>query len=206
AYLKRYFLDSGGNYAFLIDEAHNLVERARDMYSAQIQRSEVRAVIKALGESEPSVSHVLGTLDLYLKTQIQRADDEGDGRGWLDREPPEDLLPLLIRVQAEIEPILARNRPTPWRDALTDLFFTFVAFLRVADLFDGHYVTYGEKRGQGDLLLRLYCLDPSGRIRDSLKRGRSATFFSATLTPLDYFRRLLGGERTDFTLQLDSPF
>ena len=206
AYLKRYFLESSGDYAFLVDEAHNLVERARDMYSAEIRRGEVRAVIKALGDSQPAIAHVLGTLDLYLAAQVRRCDDEGDGRGWLDREPPEDLLPLLTRVQAEIEPVLARNRPTPWREALTDLFFTIAAFLRVADLFDGRYVTYGEKRGRGDLLLRLFCLDPSGRIGQALDRGRSATFFSATLTPLDYFRRLLGGGREDFTLQLDSPF
>ncbi len=206
AYLKRYFLDSGGDYAFLIDEAHNLVERARDMYSAEIRRGEVRAVIKALGGSQPAIAHALGTLDLYLETQVRRCDDEGDGRGWLDQDPPEDLPPLLTRVQAEIEPVLARNRPAPWREALTDLYFTLAAFLRVADLFDGRYVTYGEKRGRGDLLLRLFCLDPSGRIEKALDRGRSATFFSATLTPLDYFRRLLGGGREDFTLQLDSPF
>ncbi len=206
AYLRRYFLETGGNYSFLVDEAHNLVDRARDMYSAQIRRSEIRAVIKALGEQLPAVRHTLGTLDHYFKTQIQRCADEGRGDGWLDRDPPEDLPPLLQRAQAEIEPILTRNRPTAWKDTLTDLFFTIVAFLRVFDLFDEHYVTYGEKRGTGDLILRLYCLDPSNRIREACKRGRSATFFSATLTPVDYFRRLLGGERSDFTIELDSPF
>jgi len=206
AYLKRYFLDTGGNYGFLVDEAHNLVDRARDMYSAQIRRAEVRAVIKALGKDLPAARHALGALDHYLSTQIQRCADEGSGDGWLDRNPPVDLHPLLQRVQAEIEPVLARNRPTTWKESLTDLFFTVLAFLRVYDLFDEHYVTYGEKRGQGDLVLRLYCLDPSSRIREACKRGRSATFFSATLTPVDYFRRLLGGERTDYTLELDSPF
>lgn len=206
AYLKRYFLDAGGNYGFLVDEAHNLVDRARDMYSAQIRRSEVRAVIKILGQDLPAVRHALGALDHYFKGQIQRCADEGTGEGWLDRQPPETLQPLLQRVQAEIEPVLSRNRLTAWKDALTDLFFTILAFLRVYDLYDEHYVTYGEKRGQGDLILRLYCLDPSSRIREACKRGRSATFFSATLTPVDYFRRLLGGERTDYTLELDSPF
>ncbi|MDA0333901.1 MAG: PD-(D/E)XK nuclease family protein [bacterium] len=206
AYLKRYFLDSGGNYGFLVDEAHNLVDRARDMYSAQIRRGQVRAVIKALGNDLPAARHALGALDHYLSTQIQRCADEGGGDGWLDRTPPTDLQPLLHRVQSEIEPVLARNRLTSWKEPLTDLFFTILAFLRVYDLFDEHYVTYGEKHGQGDLTLRLYCLDPSSRIREACKRGRSATFFSATLTPVDYFRRLLGGERTDYTLELDSPF
>ena len=102
--------------------------------------------------------------------------------------------------------MLARNRPTTWRDELTDLFFAIFAFLRVYDLFDEHYVTYGEKRGRGDLIIRLYCLDPSRRIADACERGRSATFFSATLTPVDYFRRLLGGGRSDYLLELDSPF
>ena len=206
AYLKRYFLDSGGNYSFLVDEAHNLVDRARDMYSAHIRRGEFRAMIKALGQDLPAVRHALGTLDHYFTTQIQRCEDEGTGEGWLDRAAPADLPPMLQRVQAEIEPVLSRNRIMPWKEALTDLFFTIGAFLRVYEVFDEHYVTYGEKRGQGDLTLRLYCLDPSKRIREACKRGRSSTFFSATLTPIDYFRRLLGGERTDYTLELDSPF
>ncbi|MEE3040778.1 MAG: ATP-dependent DNA helicase [Candidatus Latescibacterota bacterium] len=205
AFLKRYFLEGTGDYAFLIDEAHNLVDRARDMYSAQLSRTQVRRVAQALKEPVPQVAHVLDTIDAYLKTQLQRVDDEGDGRGWLDRDLPEDLMPLLQRAQAEAEPVLARNRPTPWSDELLDLFFAFVAFLRVADLYDEHYVTYGEKVGQ-DLRLRLYCLDPARRLGEALKRGRSASFFSATLTPVDYFRRLLGGERTDYTVELPSPF
>ncbi|HCV24763.1 MAG TPA: ATP-dependent helicase, partial [Candidatus Latescibacteria bacterium] len=205
AFLKRYFLEGTGDYAFLIDEAHNLVDRARDMYSAQLSRAQVRRVAQALKEPVPQVARVLDTIDAYLKTQLQRVDDEGDGRGWLDRDLPEDLMPLLRRAQAEAEPVLARNRPTPWRDELLDLFFSFVAFLRVADLYDEHYVTYGEKVGQ-DLRLRLYCLDPARRLGEALKRGRSASFFSATLTPVDYFRRLLGGERTDYTVELPSPF
>ena len=143
AYLRRYFLETGGNYGFLVDEAHNLVDRARDMYSAQIRRSQVRSVIRDLGKDLPAVRHVLGTLDHYFKTQIQRCQDEGSGDGWLDRNPPDDLQPLLQRVQAAIEPVLARNRPTSWKETLTDLFFTIVAFLRVYDLFDEHYVTYG---------------------------------------------------------------
>lgn len=205
AFLKRYFLEGTGDYAFLIDEAHNLVDRARDMYSAQLSRTHVRRVAQSLKEPCPAIAHALDSIDAFLKTQLQRVDSEGDGRGWLDRDPPEDLLPLLQRAQMEIEPVLARNRPTPWRDDLLDLFFAFVTFLRVADLYDEHYVTYGEKAGH-DLRLRLYCLDPAQRLGEALKRGRSATFFSATLTPVDYFRRLLGGERSDYTVELPSPF
>ncbi len=205
SFLKRYFLEGTGDYAFLIDEAHNLVDRARDMYSAQLSRTHVRRVAQSLKEPEPAIAHALDTIDAFLKTQLQRVTDEGDGRGWLDRDLPEDLLPLLQRAQAETEPVLARNRPTPWRDDLLDLFFAFVTFLRVADLYDEHYVTYGEKVGH-DLRLRLYCLDPARRLGEALKRGRSATFFSATLTPVDYFRRLLGGERSDYTVELPSPF
>jgi DNA excision repair protein ERCC-2 len=206
AFLKRYFLDAGGDYGFLVDEAHNLVDRAREMYSAQIRRSQVRAVNKALGEEAPGLRRALSSLDSFFQSLLKRCEEEGRGDGWLDREPPEEILPLLQRVQAEAEPLLARNRPTTWREVLLDLFFDILAFLRVYDLFDEHYVTYGEKRGQGDLILRLYCLDPSSRLRDACQRGRSATFFSATLTPVDYFRRLLGGERSDFTVELDSPF
>ncbi|MEE2659049.1 MAG: ATP-dependent DNA helicase [Candidatus Latescibacterota bacterium] len=205
AYLKRYFLDSAGDYAFLVDEAHNLVERAREMYSAELQRRHVRSVAKAVRENHDPLARALDAVDEYLKLALARCEIEGDGSGWMQREVPEDLIPLLRRVRDEGDPILSQNRPTSYRQELTDLFFTIVTFLRVADVYDDHYVSYAEKHHH-NLLLRLYCLDPSARIADCLRRGKSATFFSATLTPLDYFRQLLGGKGSDYTLDMGSPF
>ena len=140
-----------------------------------------------------------------MVAQMRRCETEGDGSAWFDREPPEELTPLLQTFLEAAEPILARNRPAGYRDALLDFYFTAISFVRVLDLFDERYATYGETSG-GDFKMKLFCLDPSRLIRDALKRGSSATFFSATLAPLEYFRNLLGGDRSDFTLELASPF
>jgi len=205
AYLRRYFLERKGDYAFLVDEAHNLVDRARDMFSAGLHKRDVLVLRRAVAEDHPTLARALSKANAYMLSQLKRCESEGDGTHWLDREAPADLLPLLQSVLDEAEIVLARNRPAPYRADLLQFFFDIIGFMRVADLFDERFVTYGQKSGR-DLYLRLYCLDPSHQIRLALRRGASATFFSATLTPVQYFRDILGGERGDGTLELDSPF
>jgi len=205
AYLRRYFLDTTGDYAFLVDEAHNLVERAREMYSAQLDKRQVLSVKRGVLAAHPALARTLEAINTYLLALSRLCESDGDGTGWADREPPEKLLPLLDQFVRAAEVILARNRPAPYREELTDLFFAVVGFIRIADVFDEHYVTHAQKHGRG-LRLRLFCLDPSAQLARALKRGKTAVFFSATLTPVEYFRDLLGGERADFTLELQSPF
>ena len=205
AYLRRYFLEPGGQYLFLVDEAHNLVDRAREMFSAELHKGDVLRLRKAVKTEHPGLAQALSRVNDHLLSLLKRCETEGDGQAWLSREAPADLLPLLQTVLDEAEAVLSRNRPAPYRQDLLELFFTAIGFLRVADLFDDYYVTCAEKSGRS-LCLRLFCLDPSRQIRKALKRGTSAVFFSATLTPVEYFRDLLGGQRGDYTLVLDSPF
>jgi DNA excision repair protein ERCC-2 len=205
AYLRRYFLDRSGAYTLLIDEAHNLVDRARDMYSAELRKRDVLHLKEALATERPQLARVLDRIHTYMLVQIERCDSEGNGEAWFDCQPPEELAPPLMTFLELAEPILSRQVSAPYSEALRDFYFAVFSFLRVLDLFDERFTTYGEKSGR-DLRLRLFCLDPSALIRQALKRGKSATFFSATLTPTDYFRILLGGERTDYTLELPSPF
>jgi len=204
-YLKRYFAERGGIYAFLIDEAHNLVDRAREMYSAELHKSGVLRASKALAEGHSTLKRILENLNRYLLAQQRRCETEGDGDSLLERELPAELLPLLQRFLDEAEPVLSSKLSADMADPLRELYFAAFGFLRVADLFDEHYVTYVEKSSR-DLRLRLYCLDPSDQIRQALKRGVASAFFSATLAPIDYYRDLLGGELSDFNLALPSPF
>ena len=205
AYLRRYFLEQKGRYAFLVDEAHNLVDRAREMFSAGLHKRDVLALRRAVADDHPALARALTRANDYLLAQLRRCESEGDGTSWLDRQVPGDLLPLLQGILDETEIVLARNRPASYRADLLQFFFDIIGFMRVADLFDERFVTYGQKSGR-DLYLRLYCLDPSHQIRLALRRGASATFFSATLMPVQYFRDILGGERGDSTVELDSPF
>ena len=204
-YLKRYFAEGGGAYTFLIDEAHNLVDRAREMYSAQLRKADVLRASKALAEGHSTLKRSLGNLNRYLLAQQRRCESEGDGDSLVERELPAELLPLLQRLLEEVEPVLTSRLPPEIADPLRELYFAVFGFLRVAELFDEHYVTYAVKSSR-DFLLRLYCLDPSDQIRQALKRGAASAFFSATLAPVDYYRDLLGGDLSDFNIALPSPF
>ena len=100
---------------------------------------------------------------------------------------PETLYPLLEHFVHLTDRWLRRNEKLPFREALVDLYFSVTGFLRVAELFNPAYTTCYEQAGK-DLRVRLFCLDPSVNLEQALTRCRSAIFFSATMTPTDYFR------------------
>jgi DNA excision repair protein ERCC-2 len=102
---------------------------------------------------------------------------------------------------------LALNQKTPFRPALLDFYFQASIYLRTADTFFGPgYVSYFEKKSQGNMMARLFCLDPAPFLAATLERCRAAVFFSATLLPLDYFDRVLTGSTAHSKLMLSSPF
>ena len=113
-------------------------------------------------------------------------------------------MPLLEEALGAAADWLARNEPAEFQPALLELYFRLNSFVRTAELYDERYVTL--VRPGPAVALKLFCLDPSHLLREALARGRGAVFFSATLTPMDYYRRLLGGEESNPVMQLPSPF
>jgi len=222
-YLRRFFdeeeRDDCGHYAFLIDEAHNLVDRAREMFSAELNKCQVlelrRLLAKTCGGRKklpPEIKKLdgdLGRINTFMlgaRKACEEAALEGRGAGvCIDKEAPDDICPLLRGLAGTAEELLRREEPYPFRDALLEFYFAARGFLRTADYFDERYVTYFEKRAN-DVRVRLFCLDPSRLLRAALERARTAVFFSATLSPLDYFAGVLGGEGDSAQLRLPSPF
>ncbi len=206
AYLRRFFADGGGPYAFLIDEAHNLVDRAREMFSADLRKSTVLAVRRRLPPDQQELRRQLDRLNRFLLELGRRGDTGAPAPGWTRLEQRLDGLPELLRdFLASAATALGQRPNQPWGDALLDLYFLVTAFLRVQELVADDYVTCVERSGR-DLCLRLFCVDPARNLRDALQRGQAAVFFSATLAPLEYFRDLLGGAADDTMLDLTSPF
>ena len=121
-----------------------------------------------------------------------------------NHELPEGLIESLETALAEAEIWLAKNQPAEFREVLLALFFRMHTFRRTAELYDERFVTIIEN--EPAVKVRLFCLDPSQLLRQALARGRAAIYFSATLTPMDYYRVLLGGAPDDPVLQLSSPF
>jgi DNA excision repair protein ERCC-2 len=202
AYLRRFFGDEPGDYAFLVDEAHNLVDRAREMFSAELRRRPLLELRRAVKGALPAVYRTLGRVDRWMLAAHKRCAEAGAPVA--DREAPEELYPLVQEFLSAAEAWLERNTPAPFREALLERYFEAGAFLRVSERFDRSYAACYEAAGK-ELCARLFCIDPSQQLADALARGRTAVFFSATLAPFDYFKTLLAGDSAE-TLVLPSPF
>ncbi|MBN2441059.1 MAG: ATP-dependent DNA helicase [Spirochaetales bacterium] len=203
--LKRHFAQGKVEYYLLIDEAHNLVDRGRSMFSTTLEKKDVLD-LKRLSKSEaPRLSRSLEGINKYFITRRKQI-RTGNSKGQVSRDPPEELLVLLREWLPLAEALLDGGSPGSWRPVLLDFYFTVLNFLRMAELFGPHYVTWFESTGQGNVRATLLCLDPAPFIARVLKSCRGAVFFSATLLPLDYFKQSLVGDPEALSLNLPSPF
>ncbi|MHB9028923.1 MAG: ATP-dependent DNA helicase, partial [Candidatus Latescibacterota bacterium] len=201
-YLRRFFLEKSGDYLFLVDEAHNLVDRARDMFSAEISRLPFRELRKKMKNNIPEIYRILGRINTWMSGICKQY---GETNPCAEKELPEKLLPLLKKFLTAAEKWLVINRTAPFREEFLDLYFPVHGFIRVADQYDESYATcYGIKGD--DLTVRLFCIDPANQMRAARERGIASVFFSATLTPADYFRRMFGCSESASDLVLPSPF
>ncbi len=212
AYFRRYFSPEAApqRHVFLVDEAHNLPDRARDMYSVELKRSEferVYAKVKAPdSELDAALRDIIMTihgLRRLCRDNLVKAED-GERGFWLSRQGLPKFPESLREFVSECEKWMRDRREHPLYYEVAKLCSDARKYLKITEYYDEKFLTYVELFG-GDTRIRIFCLDPSGVIGDRLRRARAAVFFSATLTPLDYFRELLGGTDSP-TLELDSPF
>jgi len=202
AYLRRFFLEETGDYAFLVDEAHNLVDRSREMFSAELRKQPFLDLRRSVKGALPPIYRSLGKINTWMLETRKRA--EAAGAPTAERSAPEELYPLLRDFMAAAEKWLEKNVKTPFREELLERYFEAGGFLRVAEQFDESYAACYEAFPK-NLRVRLFCIDPARQIGDALNRCRSAVFFSATLTPIDYFQTMLASESAE-ALALPSPF
>lgn len=201
-YLKRFFTEKGGDFTFLVDEAHNLVDRAREMYSAEITKKPVLEMKKEMKEVSPKISKALGRLNTFMLNKKKLCNDKGF---YVSAEGDKDIYSILRKFVSECEEYLAKNEDAKMGEGLLELYFTALIFIKICELYDERYVTYVEKQSN-DVRIKLFCLDPSYLLSETLKKGKSAAFFSATLIPLEYYRGILGGSTEDYTMNIESPF
>lgn len=198
--LKRFFAGGPCDCALLVDEAHNLGDRAREMFSAALDKGGALDARKAA--PTPALKKAAGAVNSWFLARGRALRDEGLVSS-VERELPEGLLPLLRTYTGLAEERLAGGDLLP--EPLVDLFFASLTMLRTADEWGPDFATVVDGSGR-DLRLRLSCLDPARLLGERLRRVRSTVMFSATLSPMPYFRRLLGGSDDDACLELPSPF
>lgn len=204
-YLRRFFLE-GGEYTFLVDEAHNLVDRAREMFSAELEKESWLTLKRSTKEDALRLYKSLTKVNSALVKE-KKACIEGEENGeCVEIEPPSKLIQALRNFIKETESFLKTNEQLfSWRELLVEHYFQALSFTRTADSYNERYVTY-KHLTRDDFQIKLFCLDPSVRLKEALERGRSAVLFSATLSPMDYFMNVLGGDPTSYKLKLPSPF
>lgn len=199
--LKRYFADGiDGDYIFLVDEAHNLVGRAREMYSAALVKEDVLEAKRILkGKSSRLVSALEKCNKLML--EMKR---ECDSYEVLTSVSP--LAAAAMSAMGELEEFMDDHPEFEGRDRVLEFYFTLRSFLSVCELLDEKYRIYSEHLEDGRFMVRLFCVNPATNLRRCLDKGNSTIFFSATMLPIQYYKELLSGNPEDYAIYAKSPF
>lgn len=200
-YLKRFFAEGNkGDYLFLVDEAHNLVERGRQMYSERIVKEEVLAVKRLLKPWSKKVERELERVNKILLTYKRECED------YMLHESINDLVFALMRLASEMERLLQKPLTIPERDEVMEFYFGLRNFLNIYELVDENYVIYSSMEENGSFALKLYCADPSRNLQVCLDKAHSTVFFSGTLLPIQYYKSLLSTKADNYAVYAHSVF
>lgn len=214
ASLKRFFsTEKENDFVFLVDEAHNLVDRAREMYSAVVVKEEFLALKKMMKTRNRKMANALDSCSRAL-LELKRKCDELTK---FDPLEAENFVLRAMRLCTIIEEYLhEQEHPTAEKAAiplsaeeqerLLNLYFNLRSFQSIYEIIDDHYIVYGDYTSQGNFMLHLQCVDPSANLDICLKKGRCSVFFSATLLPIHYYLEQLAGREDDYAIYAPSPF
>ena len=201
ARLKRFFAEGGaGGYLFLIDEAHNLVERGRQMYSAELCKEDFLSVKKLVKGEAPWFAKRLEACNKILLAMKKECEN------YKVLDNISHLGIQLMNVLSEADRYLEECVDKEVRENVLDFYFQVRSFLNIYDGLDENYVVYTEYREDGRFVLKLFCVNPAANLQKCLDKGNSAVFFSATLLPIRYYKRLLSTEKDNYAVYIDSSF
>ncbi len=217
AHLKRFF--SEGNkegYLFLVDEAHNLVERGREMYSAEIYKEDILRIKRLVKAEDTKLAKRLEECNRQLLEMKRECEDytilnatgnaPAQAGGYQVVESVSHVSLKLMNVFGELERYLEECRDTDKREEVLDFYFQVRDFLNIYDILDENYTVYTELERQGRFKLKLLCVNPAANLQTYLEQGNSTIFFSATLLPIHYYKKLLSVEKEDYAVYAKSPF
>ena len=200
-YLKRFFEDGKTPYFALIDEAHNLYERTKEMYTITIEESKLIELqsslrrVKAIG-----LKRALKKLILYINDNSNDVEEHKIIEN--DFDPTfYSLIEKLNNAMLEV----SKNNADIIENEFLEVSRMLNRFKKIHDYLDDNFVTYIQKENDS-ITYYIRCIDSSSLIKDSLDQVRGAVLFSATMTPMDYYIKTLGGNDDTPYLKLPSPF
>lgn len=201
AHLRRFFGEGiKGEYLFLIDEAHNLVERGRSMYSAHIYKEDVLRIKRVVKDEDAKLTKEL--LDLNQGLLMLKRECEG----YKVLNSISHIYLKLLRIMAELERFLEECKKEKLRKEVLEFYFDVRMFIGIHECLDENYVIYSELEENGYFKLCLFCVNPASNLKKFLDKGNSTVFFSATLLPIHYYKKLLSTEAEDYAIYAESPF
>ncbi len=223
-----------GNTVFLVDEAHNLVERMREMYSAELTVSELKELERLLRahdipELRKALHAVVSAFPTWRMALPEGAHQSSRGRGSRPSyqavrisDAFEDTLATLVeRIDKDLELLspFAGNAQENWGRtgspngatvevflALRDTGLRIRAFLGALQRSESGYATFLGRTENGGRRLKVYCVDPHHDLDERLERAKAAVFFSGTLLPMEYHQKLLAAQEKDASLYVLSSF
>ena len=205
AHLRRFFGEGvKGEYLFLIDEAHNLVERGREMYTASICKEDFLKIKRLVQEEDKRLASRLADCNKLLLAMKRECED------YQILNSVSHVYLKLLNLMAELERFLEESRKEgnqeEMRKEVLDFYFQIRMFINIHDRLDENYIIYSELEQNGHFKLCLYCVNPATNLQAFLDKGVSTVFFSATLLPIHYYKKLLSTVKDDYAIYARSPF
>lgn len=214
ARLARFFGDGArGSNLFLIDEAHNLLERGREMFSACISEAMINNLRRIFIKRDKRISAGTGK----VKKQLELLRPEGGFRLVnISDSLINELSMLFDRMGSFFERVSKEKRigqrlpgegiSEEEMDSALEVYFELSHFLDMYDNMKDDYCVYTKYTESEQTGLMLYCVDPGRSLREAMKNAVSAILFSATLLPIQYYKGLLGGLSQDYEVYAPSSF
>lgn len=200
-YLRRFFAEGvRRDYIFLVDEAHNLVDRGRDMYSAVLKKEDFLELKKEVKGYDKKVGSLLERCNRQLLAYKKECEN------YRILESIDSFILALNKLAAQMEKFLEDHDDSPVRKSVLEFYFEISHFLLIYDKINDKYVIYDELQKDGSFTLKLFCVDPSGNLEECMMRARSSILFSATFLPIQYYKGLLGGGEEDYEVYASTVF
>ena len=202
--LKRYFADGiKGEYIVLVDEAHNMIDRTRDMYSASLKKEDFLSTKKIFKNLSVGIPKAIDRCNRELLALRRMCEGKGT---YCILDSVDSLITQLLRLHSVMKKYLDKHKKFPGRDEALEFYFNCLSFLDIYELVNDKYVIYAEHDAEGEFTVKLFCVNPSGNVGACMKQCLSTVFFSATLLPVNYYKELISGNVDDYAVYIDSPF
>ncbi len=202
AHLIRYFEDDSYKPKVLVDEAHNLVDRSKDMYSAMINEVDIRVLRAKLNGYKPSIRNdcnkaleILDSYREYLTTNTTLFETSMNN----------DLNVILRNLFQKCDQIFEENKKIKDKDIALESYFKIMDFLNISEVYsETHRMII--KLIDDQISINYFCLDASKFILETINNSiHGIVFFSATLYPIEYHANLITAGEGKY-LELESPF